>query len=181
MLDENYFDEYRESLIAMAELTEYTRKTISDTFGKLIKMLYEHFALAGQSIMSNLPLHFMEASLATRLRRTEENVFVDPLRGRRIQFDTIHGVKGETHDATLYLETEMKKASDIARVLPWLGIGRPSSSSLYDYSRKLVYVGMSRPKKLLCLAIQESTYIKSKDVFQGWEIIDLRERKGGQE
>ena len=104
------------------------------------------------------------------------NVYVEPFRGRRIQFDTIHGVKGETHDATLYLETEMSRSSDIVRVLPWFGIGRVGNSSLYDYSRKLVYVGMSRPRKLLCLAIQESTYIRSKKAFQGWDIIDLRSK-----
>lgn len=31
----------------------------------------------------------------------DSNSFIEPLCGRRIQFDTIHGVKGETHDATL--------------------------------------------------------------------------------
>lgn len=47
---------------------------------------------------------------------------------------------------------------------------------LFEYSRKLAYVGMSRPKKLLCVAMQAKTYEKSKDVFVAdWEIIDLRE------
>ena len=37
------------------------------------------------------------------------------------------------------------------------------------------YVGMSRPKTLLCVAIQSTTYEKSKGVFDNdWEIIDLR-------
>lgn len=41
---------------------------------------------------------------------------------------------------------------------------------------KLAYVGMSRPKKLLCVAMQAKTYEKSKGVFDNdWEIIDLRE------
>lgn len=47
---------------------------------------------------------------------------------------------------------------------------------MFDYSRKLAYVGMSRPKKLLCVAMQDKTYEKSKGVFaDDWEIIDLRE------
>ena len=101
---------------------------------------------------------------------------MEPLRGRRIQFDTIHGVKGETHDATLYLETEMKNSSDIVRILPYFGVGRIGTSALHNYSRKLAYVGMSRPRKLLCLAVQESTYGRSKNAFQGWDIIDIRKK-----
>lgn len=97
------------------------------------------------------------------------------IRGRRIIFDTIHGVKGETHDATLYLETDRHGASDLNRILPYFGVGRCGSSSLYDSSRKLAYVGMSRPKKLLCVAMQAETYEKSKGVFAAdWEVVDLR-------
>ena len=109
-------------------------------------------------------------------RKNEKNIFIDPIRGRRIIFDTIHGVKGETHDATLYLETDRKRASDLSRILPYYGVGKLGSSDLFDYSRKLAYVGMSRPKKLLCVAMQAKTYEKSKGVFDNdWEIIDLRE------
>ena len=124
--------------------------------------------------MSKLPAYFLEEPSTEVVCETDQNVFVEPIRGRRIQFDTIHGVKGETHDATLYLETEMKNSSDIVRILPYLGIGKAGSSSLFDYSRKLAYVGMSRPRKLLCLAVQESTYVRSKNAFQGWDIIDIR-------
>lgn len=49
---------------------------------------------------------------------------------------------------------------------------------MYDYSRKLAYVGMSRPRELLCVAMQSKTYNKSKGVFNSdlWEVIDLRTR-----
>ena len=82
---------------------------------------------------------------------------------------------GETHDATLYLETEQNGASDLSRILPYYGIGKVKASNLYDYSRKLAYIGMSRPKKLLCVAMKGETYEKGEKVFVGdWEIIDLR-------
>lgn len=70
----------------------------------------------------------------------------------------------------------MKSSSDIVRILPYFGVGRIRSTPLCNYSRKLAYVGMSRPRKLLCLAVQESTYDRSKNAFQGWDIIDLREK-----
>ena len=97
------------------------------------------------------------------------------IRGYRIKLDTVHGVKGETHDATLYLETEQNGASDLRRILPYYGIGKVGTSNICDYSRKLAYVGMSRPKKLLCVAMKGETYEKGKKVFaDDWEIIDLR-------
>lgn len=163
----------------MVELSEYTRETVSDVFRNLLEVLFAQSSFSGQDVMNRLPSHFMEEADNDPAQEAERNVFVDPLRGRRIQFDTIHGVKGETHDATLYLETEMSRSSDIVRILPFLGIQKVGSSSLFDYSRKLVYVGMSRPRKLLCLAIQESTYLRSKNAFQEWDIIDLREKING--
>lgn len=176
-LDENHFDVYRDHLIGMVELSEYTRETVSAAFRNLIEALFAQSSFSGQDVMNRLPSHFMEEADTDPVQEAERNVFIDPLRGRRIQFDTIHGVKGETHDATLYLETEMSRSSDIVRILPFLGIEKAGSSPLFDYSRKLVYVGMSRPRKLLCLAVQESTFLRSKNAFQEWDIIDLREKK----
>ena len=116
-----------------------------------------------------------ESSVESQADGSEKNVFIDPIRGRRIVFDTIHAVKGETHDATLYLETSRQRSTDLCRVLPFFGAGSLGKSSLFDYSRKLAYVGMSRPKKLLCVAMQSETYEKSKGVFNhDWKIIDLR-------
>lgn len=127
-------------------------------------------------IFTVLPAFFLEESTSVNHADiAEKNVLIDPIRGRRIIFDTIHGVKGETHDATLYLETDRQGASDLNRILPYFGVGRCRSSSLYDSSRKLAYVGMSRPKKLLCVAMQAETYEKSKGVFDAdWEVVDLR-------
>ena len=127
-------------------------------------------------IFTVLPEFFLEETTGVNLAEiSEKNVLIDPIRGRRIVFDTIHGVKGETHDTTLYLETDRQGASDLKRILPYFGVGRCGSSNLYDSSRKLAYVGMSRPKKLLCVAMQAKTYEKSKGVFDtDWEVIDLR-------
>ena len=47
---------------------------------------------------------FDKITVVSQTEKSEKNIFIDPIRGRRIEFDTIHGVKGETHDATLYLE-----------------------------------------------------------------------------
>ena len=36
------------------------------------------------------------------------------------KFDTVFGVKGETHDATLYLETESRRGTDLKRIMSLL-------------------------------------------------------------
>ena len=127
-------------------------------------------------IFVNIPEFFLDDSAVdSKPAMREKNVITDA-EGRRIVFDTIHSVKGETHDATLYLETDWKGASDLNRVLPYFGVGKIGNKNLSDYSRKLAYVGMSRPKKLLCVAMQSKTYKKSEGVFDNdWEIIDLSE------
>jgi superfamily I DNA/RNA helicase len=66
-----------------------------------------------------------------------------------IDISTIHKAKGETHTATLVLET-FKSAYDL-KVLLNLLKGKKRKS--YDDKKKLLYVAMSRPTHLLCLAM----------------------------
>lgn len=68
-----------------------------------------------------------------------------------IDISTIHKVKGETHTATLVLET-FKNDYDL-RVLLNLLKGKKRRS--YDDKKKLLYVAMSRPTHLLCLAMNK--------------------------
>lgn len=163
----------------MTQLADYSRAPVSQAIHTMIDTLLTTILPSGQSIFELVPSHFMEEPRKSQKDRNGRNEFIDPIRGRHIRFDTVHGVKGETHDATLYLETEKNRGSDLGRVLCYYGVGQPGPSSLYDYCRKIVYVGMSRPRKLLCVAIQESTFAKSKSAFQSWEKIDLREVGNG--
>lgn len=177
LLNDEYRDMYRQWIYELSRLQDIERESIDCQMRQRINELLRIINPQIDSIFSCLPEYFLDGSEAVnQTKNSEENVFIDPIRGRRIEFDTIHGVKGETHDATLYLETDRSRASDLNRILPYFGVGKLGSSNLFDYSRKLAYVGMSRPKKLLCVAMQAKTYKKSKGVFtDGWEIIDLRE------
>lgn len=79
--------------------------------------------------------------------------------GITIFFDTVHGVKGETHTATLYLETYYNKKTDLERVIKF--IVDKDAEIINDDERKalkVAYVGMSRATDLLCVAISESTF-----------------------
>lgn len=176
-LNERYREQYRQWIYEISRLQKIDRASVDQVVRQKINELLRINTPSLVDIFNKLPPYFLdESAFICSANTPERNVFIDPIRGRRILFDTIHGVKGETHDATLYLETDRKKASDLNRILYCFGVGKQESSSLYDYSRKLAYVGMSRPKKLLCVAMQAATYEKSKGIFDSdWEIVDLRE------
>lgn len=177
LLDDEYKDIYRQWIYELSRVQNIERETIDCLMRQKINELLKIENPQAGDIFDHLPKYFLnEAVVVDQIETSEKNIFIDSIRGRRIEFDTIHGVKGETHDATLYLETDRQRASDLNRILPYYGVGKPGKSNLFDYSRKLAYVGMSRPKKLLCVAMQAKTYEKSNGVFtDDWEIIDLRE------
>lgn len=86
--------------------------------------------------------------------------------------DTVYNVKGETHAATLYLETYYKKY-DLERIIEYLKQNHfvPTGKDLSD-ALSIAYVGMTRPSHLLCLAISEDTINGHEEELKkaGWEI-----------
>jgi hypothetical protein len=94
-----------------------------------------------------------------------------------IRFDSIHGVKGETHAATLVVES-FGRQHDLQQLLP-VFTGLTHGSHLKDSLRshcKRVYVGMTRPSHLLCLGIS-AEHINDAEmaalVTRGWEVIRI--------
>lgn len=93
-----------------------------------------------------------------------------------IRLSTIHGIKGKSLDATLVLETLHIK-HDLSRVLRLALEGEPRrpSAHLMKQARR-VYVGVSRPRYLLFLAVsreQVKTSTLEKMLELGWDVHDL--------
>ena len=93
-----------------------------------------------------------------------------------IPIDTVHGIKGETHTATLYLETKYyensieyfyRELTDKKNI--------EESASKKKQALKLVHVAFSRPTHLLCIAIHQEEYEKYCDIFSNdvFTIINL--------
>lgn len=162
ILDSTYHQIYREKVISLTCLDEYEPTLIDHIIREMVNEIF-----AKDDVFNRLPKDFMEKNDKNKTK-SSNNVCI--FNGRKIQFSTVHKVKGETHDATLYLETETKNSSDLKRVLPYLNGTKPGTSQLYSYSRMCVYVGFSRPRKLLCVAIHKDTYDKNKNAFKSWEI-----------
>lgn len=173
-IDEEHSEQYRNDWIQITKLKSYDVKSVDAAIRMLIRDLIDFKGKTEDDLFGLFPEYFMKEGDLEENKQGNHNFFIEPIRGRKIVIDTVHGVKGETHDATLYLETEKSRSSDIRRILPYLGVGKKGSQAISEYSRKCVYVGMSRPRKLLCLAVRAETYEEGKKVFQTWKVIDCR-------
>lgn len=106
-----------------------------------------------------------------------------------IEIGTVHSVKGQTHCATMYVETSyhdyetMKlkrcKNKNTNECLPNPLFGdepayRKKTDSRAKQTMKMMYVGLSRPTHLLCLAVLHENVKDDISKFKkaGWEIDD---------
>jgi DNA helicase-2/ATP-dependent DNA helicase PcrA len=91
-----------------------------------------------------------------------------------VNVGTVHSVKGETHIATLYLETEYQKLTDSQRLMEFLKGSQPKGDlgKHLIQNLKIAHVGFSRPKNLLVFACQASNIYGHEDDLKknGWEI-----------
>ncbi len=89
--------------------------------------------------------------------------------GIDIEIATVHSIKGETHVSTLYLETFYNGHHESDRLAnQFKGIAYTGSDEDTLKNLRVIYVGASRPRYLLCVAIQ-------KDRFDAMDCPELRE------
>ncbi|MBE9488073.1 MAG: UvrD-helicase domain-containing protein, partial [Bacteroidetes bacterium] len=89
-----------------------------------------------------------------------------------IEVSTIHGVKGETHTATCYLETFCYKY-DIKRIMDYMKsqYTEPTQKRIKQ-NLKMAFVGMSRPSHLLCVALHRDSISGQEEALHssGWDV-----------
>lgn len=111
-------------------------------------------------------------------------VLRDGARQVEIGLGTVHGAKGQTHTATLVLETHFKK-HDLGDLLSCLGapskaVGKNPGVERLERMR-ILYTAMTRPTHLLCVAIRAEALTQdpgsAKNTEQlrasGWTITEL--------
>lgn len=106
----------------------------------------------------------------------KSNVYHDEATGVDIEVASVHAVKGETHLATLYLETADHGSTEsqlMKRALE--GDQYAKSGSKEQRISRIMYVGMSRPKHLLCYAIHRDHYatLDAEKVKSNWEVREI--------
>ncbi len=174
--DENYNDQYREWIYGLSRIENLDFLSADTIITQNMENLLETINVSKKySEFRKIHHFFNDKNNLFNPENNKENIYLDTEKGRRIEFSTIHAVKGETHDATLYLETYYKNSTDLSRILPFFNFTNKKNNAIEEYSRKLAYVGMSRPKKLLCVAMQSDTYNKCKDEIGNYlKVVDIR-------
>jgi len=169
-----------------------TKKTWEDTWRNVVREIAE--AIAERSLSNPAADDFLlwkgesdVPELYPIPGGSRDNIYRYPNEHPRvnIRVGSIHSVKGETHSATLVMETFWRDKDgrhNLELLLPWLDgttSGGLSQGRLQKTRLRIHYVAMTRPAHLLCLAMRRST-LKGSNGDLGEEIIQKLEKRGWQ-
>ncbi|MFH1776874.1 MAG: hypothetical protein ABH952_04870 [Candidatus Omnitrophota bacterium] len=182
----DYFPDFcihtQKTKVDFSSLHEHISETINNTINRqslraikksIVNTLLR--ALRYESITDTDGRNYTESRLLRLLREEHSNIFkCDSL---AVEVGTIHSIKGETHTATLYLETYYQGDYESNRLKEHFKGNRVKGNEgvRARESLKMAYVGLSRPTHLLCVAVHKDRikdYISeiSDDLWQKIEI-----------
>lgn len=175
-LRENHENEYNNFKLKLYEITEKLLASICIR-DEIQTLLENILTLLGETIDSdtlniiikNYEIKFEKKFKSNVYKYEDGDINFD------VEVSTIHKVKGETHTATLVLET-FKDGYDLFQLLDYFK-GKTNKLKL-DNKKKLVYVAMSRPKYLVCLAMHKQHIHRKKNKEITHEDIDILETNG---
>jgi hypothetical protein len=172
--DSNYFIEFN---ILIKELLDSSIDKIKwdDAVTRLINLAGLQVSTAIQDFIS----FESNIQLSPTANGIGSNIVTIDINERKIENEvaTIHAVKGETHAATLVLETKHHEF-DLGSLIKYIlgeNTKKPTGVRKPQFMKKL-YVAFSRPEHLLCIAMDKSRFPTehiSKSDYAGWKIFDL--------
>lgn len=150
-----------------------------DFVGVILRVIAEE--TVGKALGASDFLEFLEwkqlNDLPVGSPNVASNIFaypaVDPK--VKIRLGSIHSVKGETHTATLVLDSFFHD-HHLSALKPWIlggKAGKGTEGSRIQGRLKLHYVAMTRPAQLLCLAMRSDIFSANERgqlVARGWTI-----------
>lgn len=178
--------QHPESLMELnSKISDWGRKLMVDKSEEVIQELRSHlkntlfpsinFALNEQA---NTFINNDEVVEVTEEQLKSKNIYYserEHLKHIPVEIGTVHSVKGETHRATLYLETFFHKRCGDYLIEQLLGVPyNGDGGKRKEMCLKIAHVGMSRPTHLLCVAVNRETVESHRAGLakNGWEIIE---------
>lgn len=150
-----------------------------DSWNEQIQVVIEILGIESIGPVLKRFIDYDEISKANGKAQSELNKYLHQSENGdlEIEVSTIHGVKGETHDATLVLETRFHEF-DLDSIFDYLVNDRlpaPVKVRKREFMKRL-FVAASRPRHLLCLAIDESRMGQERidaAVAKGWQVVTV--------
>ncbi|CAH1058771.1 UvrD-helicase domain-containing protein [Paenibacillus pseudetheri] len=117
------------------------------------------------------------ADTESRVENQKANIYIHERGTNKVAIDiaTVHSVKGETHTATLFLETYYRMF-DVESIIEYMkGNHKPPKNITTEDSLNVAYVGMTRATHMLCVAAHKDGCNKHLDKLAeaGWEIHNI--------
>ncbi len=176
---EHSYDLLRTQIAALylsALNSELTPIDLRNRIIEVMKLVWPSVSKAGSFLVSDQIDETVETNVGNAQSR---NRFVAE-NGLVIDVGTAHSVKGETHFATLYLETRYQKDCDASRLIEFLKGNRPAKQiekAHHQQNLKIAHVAFSRPTHLLAFACQRSSIMGHEDGLRanGWVIRSVSE------
>jgi len=169
-------------------LGEHDVSTEANTRSAISRVLLELDDLVDPGALSTaIPdAWLLDGGASAQASKTQPNLLTVQAAGVEIpvHIATIAAVKGETHLATLVLESCFDKAYDLKSVLPFL-CGDESAAAIADDTLKSqvmnVFVASTRPRRLLAFAMhtdRASPATQTKLTARGWSVLDWSAPEG---
>lgn len=157
---------YDELMLYRSKVIELYRK-IKNDFSNVLLEIYKESVIFLKKIneihinTEELEKYFTYENILNDKDSVDEGISSND----KFESNTIFGTKGETHLATLYLETyykshyknSCKDRSDISRILDYLIDSKKKVDKDDEEALTHAYVAMSRATKLLCIAVRYDT------------------------
>lgn len=181
-LKEKYFDKYQEfnlklyhwSMLILKGKLDEAYDEIKSYMNDFIKIFDKTKNLTISSSLFNQESPTLQVPDNTE-ELNENNLYTEG--DINIEVATVHSVKGQTHCATLYLESfyynDGGKSYESQRLADaFLGNSITNQGIRIQQSLKMTYVGFSRPTNLLCVAIHKDRFTQclSQINREIWEI-----------
>ncbi|MHB1464047.1 MAG: hypothetical protein ACYCXU_02895 [Thermoleophilia bacterium] len=151
-----------------AELKEYIPKLLQEVFN--VSNINEE---TKEFIDTETDIHLDESGQMSQEKQNIENIYES--NGVKIEIGTVHSVKGETHCATLYLETfyEGNQAYESRRLEEqFKQVEFNDARKYHEQSVKMAYVGFSRATHLLCFAVHRDR-VPDVENSASWEKVEI--------
>src|SRR5690606_20459061 len=163
--------------IASISKTEILKSEIEIFVSDLISNL-------GGLVNDDLKQFFANPEVEAASEKVENRIYDYTTNGQQVQihFDTIHGVKGETHSATLYLETYNRVYDIGSKILEFIistekQRTRQRANDAFRKRLPLGYVAMTRATHFICLAVHKDRYTENHRLYfhnsPEWNVINL--------
>jgi DNA helicase II / ATP-dependent DNA helicase PcrA len=163
--------------IASISKTEILKTEIESYISELLATL-------GGQVNEDLKHFFANPEVESASEKVENRIYTFTTNGQEVQihFDTIHGVKGETHSATLYLETYNRVYDIGSKILEFIisterQRTRHRANDAFRKRLPLAYVAMTRATHFICLAVHKDRFTeKHKAHYENsneWRVVYL--------